>query len=230
MIRPRMFLGENLSLTCQKAIEALGYEVRLLPPCKELQAPVATHPDMLMCQIGDTLIVPRSYYLENKSVFDGVCVTLADVSIQPEYPRDVCMNALIMGDTLYGRVDVICGQALDMVKNHVFTKQGYAACSTLKITENAAVTADKSIAKALSQNGVDVCLIRSGHIKLDGYDYGFIGGASVKLLDGSVAFFGDLSGHPDHEKIQKFAQKHNTRLISLSDDPLEDHGGGKCIK
>ena len=46
----------------------------------------------------------------------------------------------------------------------------------------------------------------------------------------TVAFFGDLSGHPDHEKIQKFAQKHNTRLISLSDDPLEDHGGGKCIK
>lgn len=229
MIRPRMFLGANLPISYQKSLEELGFEVRLLPPYRKLQTPVATHPDMLMCQVNDTLFVPRDYYLENKSVFDGVCVTPVDAHIQPEYPSDVCMNALIMGDTIYGRVDVICREVLESVKKHVFTKQGYGACSTLVIAQNAAVTADKSIAEALLQNGVDVCLIQQGHIILEGYNYGFIGGASVRVFADCVAFFGDLSKHPDYEKMRDFANKYQTRLLSLSDAPLEDFGGGKLI-
>lgn len=229
VFRPRLFLGGNLPARCACRLKDMGYDIRLLPPYKNLQRPVATHPDMLLSTVGDKIFVPRDYFLKNEEVFDGVCVTLVDADVRPEYPWDVRMNALIMGDTLFGRVDVICKEILESVKAHVFIKQGYAACSTLVIAENAAVTADRSIAKALTERGVDVCLIEQGHIALDGYDFGFIGGASVRLQNDTVAFFGDLKYHPDHKKISEFAKKHQTQLISLSDEPLADYGGGKCI-
>ena len=183
---------------------------------------------MLICQVDERLFLPKDYYEENKTLFDEVDATWIDISLQPKYPGDVCFNALVMGNTVYGRTDVICDSILKCVPNHVFVKQGYAACSTLLIGENAAVTADRTIAKALIQNGVDVCLIEQGNIVLDGYNCGFIGGASIKLSGDCVAFFGDIKYHPSHEKIREFANAHNVRLIALSDEPLIDFGGGKC--
>lgn len=60
--------------------------------------------------------------------------------------------------------------------------QGYARCSTLILNNRTAVTADISVKNALEKDGAKVLLISSGDIKLEGYDYGFIGGASGKSL------------------------------------------------
>jgi len=227
-IRPQLFLSEKIPKHLTNQLEELGYVIRKLAPYKNLEAPVASHPDMILCLIDGKLFVPQDYYVENRGVFDGVSLCPLNADVRPKYPMDVRFNALIMNGCVYGRTDVICDEILKSVNKYVFVKQGYAACSTLVLSQTAAVTADRSIAEALLKNGIDVCTIEQGHIALEGYDCGFIGGASVRLNDNTVAFFGDIKYHPDHDKISEFAKKHNVRLISLSDEPLCDFGGGKC--
>ena len=78
----------------------------------------------------------------------------------------------------------------------------------------------------MKNDGVDVLVISSGNIVLEGYDYGFIGGASGKLNDESVIFFGNIKKHPDYRAIKAFLYKHKSNMIIACEDmPLTDIGG-----
>lgn len=225
-IRPRLFLGESVSPKQLSGLENLGFDVKVIPTDPLLAKSVRTHPDMLICKAGDRLVMTKDYYEKNASCFEGVPVTTTQSTYTDKYPGDVILNALIIGDTVYGRVDVICQEILDTCPRHVLVKQGYAACSCAKIADRAVITADKSLASALKNDGIDVCVIDSGNILLEGYGYGFIGGASVKLDNETVAFFGKIEDHPCYDQMRKFADDHGVSLISLSDEPLTDCGGG----
>jgi hypothetical protein len=89
------------------------------------------------------------------------------------------------------------------------------------VSENAVITADKGLAGKI--DNADVLLIREGYIALDGYNYGFIGGASFNF-GGKLFFFGDISKHADYRQIIAFCERHDTAVISLSDDLLYDYG------
>ena len=52
-----------------------------------------------------------------------------------------------------------------------------------------------------------------------------IGGAGGCFGDGIYCFFGDILSHPDGAEIVGFAKKHKIKAVSLSDEPLSDHGG-----
>ena len=60
-------------------------------------------------------------------------------------------------------------------KRFVNVNQGYSKCSVAKVSEKAAITADSSLYKAMTEQGIDVLLISQGNITLKGYDCGFIG-------------------------------------------------------
>ena len=89
------------------------------------------------------------------------------------------------------------------------------------------ITADASIAKKATEMGVDVLLIQAGHISLLGYDYGFIGGcasfAPRQNID-TVFFCGDVSQHPDYNRISVFFQANGLSIINLSNFGLCDVG------
>ena len=77
----------------------------------------------------------------------------------------------------------------------------------------------------------DVCLacislrmLRKGAIKLDGYGYGFIGGACA-LFDNTLYFCGNIELHPNYEAIKAFCYAHGVSLCSLTDGKLYDVGG-----
>jgi rubrerythrin len=101
--------------------------------------------------------------------------------------------------------------------------QGYAACSCLCINENAFITADKGIYNALVNAGASPLLIETGYIEIDTYDYGFIGGASGFVND-VLYFFGDITAHPDFEKIDEYLKLHKVKY-KWFDTPLVDIGG-----
>lgn len=56
---------------------------------------------------------------------------------------------------------------------------------------------------------------RPGYITLEGYQYGFIGGASVNLDENTLGFFVDISFHPDNLSIIDFCKSHNVNAVSL---------------
>ena len=199
------------------ALSKLGYNIIPTKKIDTFNKPEQRHADMQVLKIRD-----RVFTLEN-----------CECRIGNTYPENVRLNCLYLNGTLYGKMSA----ADDLVKKYcgengirtVNVNQGYTRCSTLVINDNAAITADKSIEKALISNGAEVLLISPGHIRLKGFDYGFIGGASF-TDDGTIYFFGDVKKHPDYEKIRVFCSKYNSNIeILCSDEPLTDIGGAVLI-
>ena len=68
-------------------------------------------------------------------------------------------------------------------------------------------------------------LIEKGDIFLSGHDYGFIGGASAKISNKEIFFFGNLENHRNHKEILVFLDKYSCKAIYLKNTPLTDVGG-----
>ena len=70
---------------------------------------------------------------------------------------------------------------------------------------------------------MDCIEVEQGEIILPGKDNGFLGGASG--YDAGVLYFtGDISVHPDFEKIKKFCSKNSIEIVCLSNDKIADLG------
>lgn len=223
-----VLIDNRVSGRCIEALSALGYAVIRLPSFWGLPAPVSGHPDLLCARLDDgSLLITEEYYLAERSFFDGlgIAITRTEEKLRPVYPRDVLFDALTAGGRVYGKEGCVSRLLLRGCREFVPVRQGYARCSAAMLSEECAVTADHGLASALSARGIEVLTVRPGHILLDGYDTGFIGGAGGRLGKGLYVFFGDLSGHPDGEAIRAFAAEHKINAVSLSDEPLRDYGG-----
>ena len=200
------------------------YEIRLLPPCDDLAAPVSKHADMLLGVVDGRLIVTRSYYEKNAGLFAGCDPVITDERHGKEYPSDVLLNFIDTKNAVIGYKKALSKLINKPVIN---VKQGYARCSTL-MCRDFAVSADKGILNALASLSFDTFEISPGQIELPGYESGFIGGAS--FTDGNnVYFFGSLSYHPDGQIIKEFILSHGAKIHELADAPLLDHGGAVII-
>ena len=174
----------------------------------------------------------KEYYAQAKDLFDkidelGYTPRFTDELHGKDYPSDVLFNALLLKNRIYGLTSALSKELINLANKYkieiVNVRQGYTKCSVCKVSENAIITADEGIAKAAQARGVDVLQIRAGHVRLDGYDCGFIGGSSG-ASDGAVYFCGDVLSHPDGKMISEFCEKHKKSCISLSNDTLFDVG------
>ena len=106
----------------------------------------------------------------------------------------------------------------------VNVKQGYPACTVLKLSDSAAITADQGMANILEKHGIRVTLIEQGNVSLPPHEYGFIGGAGA--IDGDrLFFFGDVKTHPESEKIIAAAEAEGLQIVPLGGGGLRDLGG-----
>lgn len=226
-----------VSANAQKDLQfATGLECIPLKPYGKLDAPVASHADMLFCILDRTVFCYEDYVRENslEEVFVSLGYSLCYVKkpCAPEYPGDIALNVLIMGKTLFCKLDSVAEEIMKYANLNgyktVDVKQGYAACSTLALDENKAITSDVGIYNALLREGKDALFVYSDDIELKGYNCGFIGGASGMFLKDAY-FFGDLFEVKDFEIIADFIDKSgfNYKLTSL--DKLNDFGGFKLI-
>jgi len=118
---------------------------------------------------------------------------------------------------------VILNKAKELGLESIHVKQGYTKCSLVILDDNAAITSDKGLAAALKKYGIDILLITHGHVNLPGFPYGFLGGASGKV-DDEIIFNGNLSAHPDFEKIKDFICQRGLKVTWFEEYPLEDIG------
>ena len=228
-IRPVLFCGD-VSKVMEEKLSSYGLEILRLPKNATLPEPISRHPDTLMAELpSGKLLVFRAYYEENRAILEHYArfFEFCNDTLGEHYPDDTKLNALKMENTLF------CGKAVsktlaERYEKIVTVKQGYARCAAAKIGRGI-VTADPSLHKALVKEGIDTLLISSGHILLKPYDTGFIGGASLTLSESLTVFFGKIEDHPDYPAILAFAQKQNSEILSLSDEPLSDLGGGYLL-
>ncbi len=204
-----------------------------LPPFNRLQKPVSAHPDMLLFPTESGIITSAEYFEENKSLLEelsdvsGRKIVLDGGEIAPIYPQDVKFNCFVIGGRLFGLASVLSEQVsrwADELKIPVVNlRQGYAKCSTCIVSNNAVITENESIERAMIDCGIDVLRIMSGRVALDGYNCGFIGGASG-TDDENVYFCGDISKYPDFNSIECFCHRHGKNCVSLGSGRLYDIG------
>lgn len=219
-------------------LRALGIELILTEQCDDVQAPVSFHADVLSHHLGgeDIMIYPYSYNLEESLNSLGMRVSHAKQRLSPQYPHDIWLNAARIADKLICNKKYTDDKILSSVtyENIIDVSQGYAKCATLIVDEYSIITADKTIANAWEMQtnsrapafaqGYHALRLCDGGIRLDGYDYGFIGGTAVKLAKNKIYFTGRLSPHRDASKIREFLAEREIEIIEGSYDSLIDIG------
>ncbi|MBQ2676591.1 MAG: hypothetical protein IJF54_04215 [Clostridia bacterium] len=217
-------LYENLA-----ELEGLGIRVVKIPPNPMLDTPVAAHADMNVCHLGcaEILVAKGLDGVFNELISLGFNPRYIKKSLGKKYPDDIALNCAFVGDYAVANFDAVADEIREHCNNKieaVNVNQGYAKCSTLIVSEKAVITADVSIAAALTKVGFDVLVISSGHIKLSGYNYGFIGGCGGLIDTHTLLFCGDITTHPDYEYIHSFLSKYSVTPLCLSGE-LTDVGG-----
>ena len=187
--------------------------------------PLYYHPDMFCFKLDDNNWI---FYDEIKADLSGVKIDFIPTPTSGEYPHDVGLNAAMFGGYLICNVKhtnkKIIEYAKKTGKNIIDVKQGYTKCSVCIVDEKSIITSDDSIYKKAMQNNINVLLIVKGHINLEGYDCGFIGGCSGLIDKNKLAFTGNIKLHPDYENIKSFCNNRGVEIISLSDKKLYDYG------
>jgi hypothetical protein len=204
------------------AVLKWGKKYEIIPSfeCEKIQKPVSCHPDMTLMQIEDIFVCSPDSYSYYKGYL-GSRVICGNTELSSHYPRDIAYNVLVYKNYAFAKAD--CTDTVvkeELNKRNIKllnVSQGYAKCSAA-VCDSGVITADESIYKECIKNDVPVLKVTPGHVKLTGYDYGFIGGASG-IVDGNFLFFGDVSKHPDFEKIKSFS-----KCEYFDDFPLTDIG------
>jgi hypothetical protein len=230
-------VDSRISTEEERKLLILGYRVLTLPPFSRLSGAVASHMDMLIVKIGEEYISYADYCEEASYVFSdlalmlkgsGARFTFTADNVAAEYPSDVGLNALRMGNKLFLRVESASEALIAAAEKRgieiVDVKQGYPACTVLKLNDGAAITADRGMAAILEKHGIRVTLIEQGDVSLPPYEYGFIGGAAEADGD-KLYFFGDPKTHRNVDKILAAASAEGITPIPLSSAPLRDLGG-----
>lgn len=206
-----------------------------MPFCKSfdmpmLYKPVNTHPDMQIHFVdGKTAVAAPASFEYYRSCLPKY-IELLKGSADPggTYPGDCAYNVVRMGKNIIGNLKYTDPVILNFYElrgyNFINVKQGYTKCSLCIVDENSAITEDEGLYKTLNSAKIDVLKIERGGVRLDGFDYGFIGGASGLISENKLAFFGDISKHSDYESIKKFIKTKKVDIIQLSSTNLADYG------
>ncbi len=228
---PYILLGEPAYNKYADVLIKYGFTPVALVPDNRLNKIVNTHADTLIFTDGKTHIA-NSDYMKNLPYEISDYFTPTDDFPYGEYPTDAAFNALSVGTRIFCRTQSMSPTVRDYAEKNGYTlvsvKQGYARCSALALS-NAVITADLGMGTTIAAQGINVFIIGSGHITLEGCKYGFIGGASfVDEATKTVYFFGDISAHPDGNEITAFIKKQGYSVVSLGGE-LTDFGGAVVL-
>ncbi len=197
----------------------------LIPQNPSFDDAVSAHPDMNILQIKDKI-----FAFSSTNVLGGEIVNIKiNKRGKLSYPDDVRLNAVCIGNDFICRKSSVDVEALNYAEKCgmriIDVKQGYVKCNIVVVSENkkAVITEDEGIEKTLTLAGYDVLRLATHDIRLEPYDYGFIGGASGKFED-KLLFTGDIKKHSEYSIIKAFCDKYSVKLLSLTDEQLYDYG------
>ena len=212
----------------EKALLCYADKIIKLPPLLALAEPVASHPDMLLWRVGHKIVTYEAYAKIAKDELSSLSALGFELILETElprasYPYDVRLNCAVVGTHAIANLKYTSEHVKTSRLSLLHANQGYTKCATVVVSDNAIITSDPSIFDAAKSAGIDALKISEGHVRLDGYGTGFIGGATG-VTDDAVLFTGALSSHPDAKKIETFCERHGKHAISLATTPLYDYG------
>ena len=209
-----------------QSLAAQGIEPFWLPDAAALDPKLAGHADLIVFRAGTRIFAAAEAVPCIVSFLTNRGYAVEPVSgLGKTYPRDVPLCICATGRyTIYNEATACIPAVAAAGGIPVRVRQGYARCAAAIVDDHSIITADASVSRASKIAGMDVLDIAPGHVTLDGYDTGFIGGASFLYKD-TVYFTGTLDKHPDRERIVAFIAEHGKSPVFLTDRPIFDIGG-----
>ena len=228
-----LIYGEKYAGFLEKSLDSLGIESILMPDNPHIDSRLMGHTDLSILHIGENLMFLAPFL--KGSAFSahlqelGAEIRYPDVAQGASYPHDAQFNLCMIKDRIIlnpkTAAESIVDYLTNILENHfVPVRQGYSRCAACVVDGRSIITADRGLAAASEVSDLQVLLIQPGHIQLDGYDYGFIGGASFKIASDKLAFTGHLSNHPDKDRILRFLNDRGIEPVFLSKYPAFDIG------
>ena len=193
-----------------------------------LDTPVSKHADILANYVGKTTFLADKHQTEFCNFMEnhGGKYVLVDY-IKSPYPNDCLLNFADIGDYIICNKSILTESIVGFLpdKTIIDVKQGYSKCSVCICKHNTIITDDISIYNAVSHyDNINSLFVEKGSVRINKYDYGFIGGC-CGLIDKNVLLFnGDLSIHSDFDKIKKFLYDNDVNYIDIKGKPLTDIG------
>lgn len=181
------------------------------------------HADLSIIHLGNNKIATY----DKVFTMSGADIIRLSTPASPDYPYDAGLNVCILGEYLICNPGVIETDLLKLIgqKRILKVKQGYTKCSICVVNENSIITDDAGIHKAAVNANIDSLLISKGIVALDGFNYGFIGGASFKISKSKLAFTGIIPDSRLRTEIESFLADRNIEAVYLTDNNIYDIGG-----
>lgn len=188
---------------------------------------VCGHPDMQIHHLGGSCFVcAQEVYDYYSDMLIGADIIMGEKPLKEKYPDDIYYNAASVGNYIICKADSTEEKILRQYNDEyiININQGYAKCNIAVIGKKALITSDKGIYKKALEKDIDVLLIKSGFIELNGLSYGFIGGASGMIAPDILAVNGNIDTHPDCKNMKAFCRNYGIYIISLNRGKLCDVG------
>lgn len=212
-------------------LKEYGYECIATQKSCNVSKPISLHADVLYLKTGDKEIYVSDCQKHNIGFLIGLGYRVSEINLAPGYKTESKLNMIVTeGTVVCNPYTCIEYNSFGNKKEIITVKQGYTRCSTIVLSDNNFITEDEGIYKNLTASDKNCLLIEKGYVFLEGYDYGFIGGASVFLeRENTLLFFGDITLHKDYKKINDFCNKSKIKIDYIVSAKLQDIGGAILI-
>ena len=227
-----VLLGQRYASLLDDPLRKLGVSPLYVPDNPMVDQRLSGHADLSVFHPGGDTLYLAPYYrgssLHESLLANGFRCLFPEWEQGPAYPYDAALNACVMGDAFLYNPGVTAPEIVSTFDSGRFrmipVRQGYVKCSVCVLDDSSLITSDAGIAAAAREKGLNVLQIRPGYVRLDGYPYGFIGGAAFKASHDLMFFTGSLDLLPEREQILFFLEEHGIRPVYLTELPLFDVG------
>ena len=213
-------------------LKSYGHQVIFSMPYPNLKGAISTHPDIQIHSLDANLVItpPDCYDYYRKLFPDAVKLICGEKNLTDTYPEDSAYNVAKVGRYIFCNTKYTDSKLLDYYQGVNFSiihiNQGYSKCNIAVLDENTIITEDKGIiANKISIRSI---LVPKGEVSLEGFPYGFIGGAcggDAKQL----FWYGNPEKCSYFTSLQQETKGSRGKYIALSPEPLQDLGGIICV-
>lgn len=228
-----VIIGAKYAHLLEESLKMCGITPLFVPDNPNVDERLSGHADLSVFHAGGEEIWLAPYLRESgfaaRLTAMGAQVHIADIAQSAAYPHDAQMNIAALGGAFIYNPKASYTPVVEHLANvrgmrGAPVRQGYAKCSVLVVDERSIITQDAGIAHAARGIGLDVMEIIPGYVALDGFEYGFLGGAGFKPAADIMAFTGTLAAHPDRARILAFLAARGVNAVYLTGLPVFDIG------
>lgn len=221
----QLILGEKYKIVLENALFAKNIAPIWLNSNGYVDERLSGHCDLMAIHLGGNILAVQTDAANNCEIINNIKLIQTAPPIKPEYPYDAGLNICIVGDKLiYNPKSADPAIIAKLNGKKLCCKQGYTKCSVCVVDENSIITADNKIAAIASAAGMDVLCVSEKLTALDGFEHGFIGGASFKINRNEMAFTGIINDNTERHRIERFLNERGVCAVYLTNEPLFDIG------